>query len=1697
MSHSKHIYLEYLDVSGFGSGIGIDQDAIYDAQHSIELTSIKANHRGTGVSIAGDAIRVVDLEATHCTTAMSVKANVTGTQTPPIFRNLKLPNNGKALILKSFSAQWDLSAYVPDIGDPGNALGGTGAIADMEGSSLGLLIFNSSRLTVAGPNNPAGTLMVPGIVAIDGNRDLTFQRINVSGQGSDVGLNVAGHGMTISDITANDRWIGVKVAKSDNLSLRDISAHGSRLAGIWLSQTTLSAPLTGLTLTNGSTGLVITDTSETIELSDANGVDFGKTDIAVRVVTAPEHQPNVTVSGLVESAIAGGYTYAAVPLNECPTEDITSNLTLSRSMDCSGLAGGDALRVVGTNITIDGQGHHIFAPRADSVIRVNSDASNTTIRNIDVSSAHGIGNGIALLNTNGVTLIDVTANGRDTGVQSDGVTDLAITRLSAHRNAKHGLDLDGGTAPTLSELSLTHNKRAGLWLKNFDGSATGFTLGSSQFTALTGNQQSLVFDNVQNVTVSGASANAPLKFDGVEYGLNATDPLNRNLILENVDASAIWVVSGLNSSGIALGGIGHTVANVVVGSRDNGILLDGALDVSLTDVDAAYDPSPQGHGSNIYGLTLRGYDLGALQVGDWPTFSNVAVGAGNAVALKIDETVGDAVNRSVISPAELRGLDLVGSFTAIEFVKCSRLDVTGFTLSHRSGIKADAAQSANTDLRFVGLTLNSAGSRGGTGLALSGPGHRVTNVSVTGYWAGIRATAADGMLMTDVNSNINGTGLEVGALTSSHTVPTFVNVQLNDNSIGFNLRGWVGTASKPLVLDNLALGLDVTGSETGLYIDGAPSRFTVKNFTFDNPLMGVHVGTGSYGIFENLALSGPGFGTGMYIRGSNHTVQTVTADSWEYGLRSEAVASTFHSITATKNLYGLNFSQSSGASPTLDQLVLTNNYLGLSINGWKGSGQFVIDGTASSISLQNNSIGLMLFDSRNLEVRNFTLTSPVAGIWASDERNDKFLVEDVTVTGTGRGIGLEIYGSQHVVQNVEAGKRGTGVSVFIKDGLIPWTIDNIRVTSAAVYAFAYHQESRAPAALSNLTVTDSGIGFYSPRLGGSVASPLVLDRLVLLDTSGSLTSIKLGATTNVRLEGLDMNGSGAGLVANNIGNVGLELIGNDVTGRCRGVGVEIAGQGVTISRLTAARRVTGVNVLNGDAMTMTDSVIGANVNGIRVNGSSLATSIIADDPNYPSDAQQFRVGSTIYLFVGQTLQIGSEQGVVSAINVPTTRYITLEGPLAAAPSVGTMVIGAAFADRPRLAVNGSDICANGRDGNDTTPGFALHAGNREVDATGNYWRSIDGPTHVTIGGTGDFVTSATTDVDLTSFVRGPADLTSPYCNQTPVAIVQDLVVCEGDTVELNAGASYDPDCGADASTMPGCAEEFNYLWIQAAGQGVTLDDDAAALATYLALPLADAGAITETATFELQVSDDLLTRRAEATVTITRRNVAPTEASAGSGQTVNEGASVQLSGSGSDGGDGTITLSWAQTSGPTALSFNASDPSAPTFTAPNVDEAGAVMAFELTVTNPVPDGYCGEPETLTSTVSVTVNDLGGGGSGCVPGDPDCPPSADCDGVAEGTVIEDNIPCGCGMLGQRICEGGQVVSTCEPAYASIPDDTCTPAARAVAYAIVYDADNKPTGTIRCFQDLAGDVACDEEPDGSITVYNELWCTGVGP
>lgn len=180
------------------------------------------------------------------------------------------------------------------------------------------------------------------------------------------------------------------------------------------------------------------------------------------------------------------------------------------------------------------------------------------------------------------------------------------------------------------------------------------------------------------------------------------------------------------------------------------------------------------------------------------------------------------------------------------------------------------------------------------------------------------------------------------------------------------------------------------------------------------------------------------------------------------------------------------------------------------------------------------------------------------------------------------------------------------------------------------------------------------------------------------------------------------------------------------------------------------------------------------------------------------------------------------------------------------------------------------------------------------------------------------------------------DVTVNHVNKPPVADAGlDLRALAGDVVTLNGERSGDPD-----------DDGLTYAWTQTSGTDVDLDDDTSVRPVFTVPDLA----ADEILSFQLIVNDDAVdSPPSTVDVSVTALNHGPT-AAAGDDQSVDEGDSVTLDGSGSsDPDDDSVDFSWSQTAGPAAV-IDDTRRENPTVTAPEV-AADTTLTFQLVVSD--------------------------------------------------------------------------------------------------------------------------------------------------
>jgi len=1518
--NNRDFRLDGVDLSGTGSGTGA-----YLRGHDHVLVDVTANRRATGVELRlGGGFDVQSLTAHHNATGLylntpSYPVGLAGLSLHDNATGLRILNLGDAGSLHLGTATFDqldhhATAAITVTGSPD---------VTVDDAGLGLVASGASYLEPEPPSDPlCGTALTEDLT-LTGDLDCSGTTGTILTLDGD-GLTLDGAGFTILAPRATRVIYAVG---RDGLTIQDLDLSARRPVGTGIDLVGGSGhTLLDVRASGRATGVRL-DGNDGVTVLRLEAEEATSTGLALHGVTGPIlledlHLGGAHGDGLALTDISGWSPITGEPLAIGPNAiaDIAGGATSIHLV-----SGVEGVRV--HDLALDGRTYGLRASHGSNASLIAED--------LDLSPWRyqtGLTYGLDLWGDD-LTVSQIAAEGRYIGARvANGQG--ALIEAADLRGANHtGLSVVAIAPPlTLTALSLTDNAR-GLAISGFPGDpAAPLALGpyepalsSGAIATLAGSWTAIEIASSSHIR----SHDLDLSHGHGGFGVHAYSLDNAHLSFEDLDLSGF---AGLGT-GLYLAGEGHTLARLEARHRDIGVYVRdaGDLDLSHVRVERSYR---EGLYLHTVALPLRLHHL-ELE--------------GNGTGLRIAGFEGPP-ERFILDPWDeladegvLRSLR--DSLTELHLGAVENLHVRDLILAGRNvGIDADSASNANH--LYTDLALSSVS---GTGLVTAGAGHRIERVEVLGRSVGVRANGASDLHIEDVTSERNGTGLTLASFTTSHTAPTLLNLTLRHNTQGLLFSAF----DRPLLVDP-QIGLDLSGSATGLAATSS-SLITFRGLTLDNQADGIRLtNSANHSMrFEDLTVLGDSYGHGLYLRGPDHVVEDLWSEAHLYAIWAQGTSAlALDGLAGVHNVQGLRLHSlgAAGTGPTVRDVAFTDGGTGIYL--YSIAAPTLLDGL-DGIDVAGNRTGLYItHNTRNLEVRDLTLPAYNFGLWAANAGNRDIHLRRLDVSGQGRGTGLSLSGTQSILEDIVVSGRQDGVLLA---GLLESTVQGVTASGASGAAVDLQNQltPEAEPTLSGLTLVDNNVGLR----GTNIRVPMTFGPAMFDELSGNRTSLYLTSVIrDVTVEGLTLGGASLGLWIDHASSANITARDLDTTGHCRGTGVSIVGRDHDLDRIIAARRANGITVSTGDRVTIAESVLGANTRGLNVVGSSMIvdTSVVADATN---TATRFRVVTQANVDVGMTLRVQTPDGPEDRIvQARSGNFITFTTALPAIPEPGTQVHGLDLGD-PRVILEDSDVCANGT---------GLVAQTRPAIATGNYWRSTDGPLHTdNPTGTGDSIDASNVTYD--PWIEVPSDKDNHYCNQMPVADAgPDQEVCEGDVVSLDASASYDPDI-----------EPLDFTWTQLAGPSVTLSGADQEVAQFTA-PTPPAGEDAHTLTFQVRADDGHLYDRDLTDVTILRGNSFPT-AVPGGDQAVDEGGSVALDGSASSDPEGQpLSYLWEQISGP-AGSLTGADTATPTFTAPLLDVGGGpiseTVVLRLTVTDePLPE-HCGGPRSHSATVEITVDNV--------------------------------------------------------------------------------------------------------------------------
>ncbi len=1523
---SSNLILRNLDVSGAGTGVGLD---LQGGNHTIENTT--ADHRTTGVRLnAATGGTVTNLTSRHVVTGLQVTSS-SGTLT---LAGLRLEDAAPAIDFTSYSGTLALG--------PANFTNLAGTWPAIKVTNTANVSVDAAGLGLTGPTSGAwyGTLpasdplcgtTLTGVTTLTANLDCSGTTGTALTLGP--GATLDGDGFAVLAPHAST----VVLASGAGSAVTDLVVSGTRSTGTGVRVTT-NATVTNVTANRRATGFDL-DGASNATLATSTARYASAQALRLANLAGPVTLTALTLEHSLEGVQAVGSGANADPGGGDLVLDAASFTSLLGNATSLRFNAASRFDVVG--LTLDGYTYG-----------VQSDGSELDFSSLAVGTTYRTGSGIELSGAT-YTLTGITTSGRTFGINiAANAPSLTIAGLVATRNTT-GLRFVsavlGTNGPTLSGLDLRENGTA-LELS----SATGpYTFSGTQFVQPVGLRR----DNLVDVSVLGTTS--AVTFDGLRLGgrergfsIQGTSSACQVTNLTAISDAAGGVAIELGSSTLSHGASTLSIAGYAEGLTVNGnahTFTNVAIDRATTTAMSLTGGS--GHG--VSGLTATNSGIALASTRSSMTYTRTGYALPGPGVVLIDTLAGNETDLSLSAGSDITAHDLV--------------------LSGRvAGLDAWSTN-ALTNLVVRDVTSNGT-APGGAGFEFMANTLTLEHVSAAQRTTGVFVKSTSNPTITDIEvdrATTSGISFETATVTAGAPWVVSDLTVTRSGYLGRALRFHEFNASAQPFAVTPAVVTALTQNATDIGVSTS-SGLTFSGLTLTGATQGISAGGTSNAAltFTDLVLTPtrPG-GTGLVVAAANVTVTNVTADRRAIGLDivSGATGVSISGLTSRNSDDGLIYRAT--APPTaLSNVNVSDSYRGLRFVATTGPWAFpasALTNLPTNIAYQT-----LTFDNaaRDITVAGLVVGGRTQGLSLSATTSG-FTVAgvDASSPGTPYGTGFSIGGSNQALANNIAHRRQTGLTVLANATGI--AIDGLAVTGAGVDALRFAATS-PPVSLTDLQLHHSNQALAFVNTHGSALSPFVIDGAQLGTTpfTGSAAPLRFEASAaHIRVQNLALPSTGDALYSD-AGTTNIALTNVDVSrgagtgdlycasATWGGRGVRMNGLGHRLEDVTSLGRNIGLSFNSVQSVVVDGGLVAANVTGTSVTGVSIIanTTVVAHANNSTTG---FRVSNAANITVHRTLRIdvgnGPEDRVVSAV---TANDVTLATPLSAVPPVGTVVT-TRESGEARASLTGVDICANTTGAtNSTFP----------VAATDNYWRTALGPTHTSNpSGTGDLVTATNTTV--VPFADEPFDLVNPYCNAVPVPSAgPDADACQGDTVTLDAAATTDPD-----------GEPLTFAWSQIAGTAASLATPTQALTTFVAPTPATAP--VEALTFKVLVDDGDAIRGDEVTITTHTRNTAPTATATGPVSVV-EGAPVALSGTSSTDPEAqALTYQWVQTNGLPVVLSNANT-AAPTFTAPPVGPTGhpsltETLTFELTVSDSMPANYCGTTLTSNDLVTVVIENL--------------------------------------------------------------------------------------------------------------------------
>ena len=846
------------------------------------------------------------------------------------------------------------------------------------------------------------------------------------------------------------------------------------------------------------------------------------------------------------------------------------------------------------------------------------------------------------------------------------------------------------------------------------------------------------------------------------------------------------IVTGAGSDdGILLYQDAGTVA--VSGNTINGTSSGTGILVTAQNSDTSlFGDVPGAVAATLTNNTVSGFATGVEVVSDGSVGDTASANIGDGTSPNVNSTSGASYGIVVSgdgASADINDNSIGGSVTAGIYVSGGSATISGNGITGGGdGIDAGSLSGSYPVLTITGNTI-SGGSGHGMNLQDLGDGSVIggsllvdgNSVTIAGGGTGIQTGFAQGSLTIE-NNDVNATGtaaIGIDAVATSGTLTiddntvsgTSVSIDVNQSQGATTVSGNIVTNSGDgdgIVVFNTATAAAVSGNTltssssapsvgdaAGIEISSAGSDVSKADLT-GNSITGYYTGVqvdSSAGGTASATIGGSSVGNSNTISGANTGILLNGAGSSATILDNNS--------TIENSTIGIDIE---GGTATIDGNVFSGNGTDVKIgasgavtsltdNAFSGT-QFIDNLAAGNLDATTDSFNV---GSSNAPVAGNSLT-PAEGFAVEDRITDYLdhpadgyvklnsnnvyvtaLSESDTADAIQRGITVAAPGNTVNVQagtyvdQVQIGKAitltGAGNSTIIDS---PATLPSSFTTGGVTY-FPVVLVQGADATVENLEINGGGYGNANNRLAG----------LAFYNAGGSAAGLTVTGTEDTPLDGVQ---AGYGIIARSDDSAvrGLSISDNTVEDYQKN-GIDVRGNGTTAT--ISGNTVTGSDVTG---------VIGQNGIVIGFGAAATISGNTIDGNQYGgSDPDSYSAGVLIYDAAAGTqvtsntigTHVGNDVGVELESNISAVQYSIHGNTIANSTRAGIYLkrnVGGTTVTNNLLTSNAvgvgidstaTNVGAINSNSFDPSPvGIENDSSQASIDATGNWWNSVNGPT---------------------------------------------------------------------------------------------------------------------------------------------------------------------------------------------------------------------------------------------------------------------------------------------------------------------------------------------------------------------------------